>query len=233
MSDRKKQIILESEIRTSSFENNTNKISRLMSLYKPVFLDSVQGSFFTNFLTKRISATNNLINVLLTLQDISYVLRCGYGLQEYNEESSRKSFRTVPSAGKKYPLELYVILFKALDMCKSGVYHYNVEMHTLEPLILKEFTEDNIKEFTPVKWLYNAHGMICITGDLFKMVSRYGDRGYRYVLLEAGHVAQNVLLAGVERKVSIVPIGGVNEREIEASIGLNNGEEKVLYTLFF
>ena len=75
--------------------------------------------------------------------------------------------------------------------------------------------------------------MICITSVFERVVEKYGSRGYRYMLLEAGHVAQNMLLAGTERGVNMIPIGACYEEPIEKKIGLISQNERLLYTLFF
>ena len=203
------------------------------SLYTPIPLTNTDGYLLNNFLVKRTSSLSTLETNKVTGEDMAYLLRCGYGLQNLNEKQERKEHRTVPSAGKKYPLEVYVFVLNDTEAYKPGVYHYGVEAHVMEPVMLCQFTKEDIEKITPVKSLHGAQGFICITGVALRTVQKYGDRGYRYVLLEAGHVAQNIILAGVERNICVVPMGGVNDLEIEAVLGLNDQEERVLYTLFF
>jgi SagB-type dehydrogenase family enzyme len=74
--------------------------------------------------------------------------------------------------------------------------------------------------------------MICIASVFHRTIGKYGSRGYRYILLEAGHVAQNMLLAGTEKDMNIIPIGGVDEDVIERTLGLGSPKERVVYTLF-
>ena len=71
-----------------------------------------------------------------------------------------------------------------------------------------------------------------MTGLFKRTTSKYGSRGYRFVLLEAGHVAQNMLLAGTEKGVNLIPVGGTNENVIEGMMGLGTLEERIVYTLF-
>lgn len=198
-------------------------------IYKTTLFNKIDGYFFDHLLDKR-KSSNEIAKNKLTLSTIGYILKCGYGLQSQINE--RKDHRTVPSAGKKYPLEIYLFLFKPLEECVPGVYHYNIKDHGLELILHVEFSKEDIKSFTPVEWLQESNVMICITGVFGKTVAKYGNRGYRFVLLEAGHVAQNILLSGTEREVSIIPIGGVNEKEVEDVIGLHSDSEKIVYTLF-
>jgi SagB-type dehydrogenase family enzyme len=166
------------------------------------------------------------------LSNLAYILKCGYGLQGNSENESRRENRTVPSGGKRYPLEIYVFLFKEIDGCKEGIYHYGILRHTLEPILIKRFSKSDIMALTPFEWLQGANGMICITSVFGRAVNKYGSRSYRYILIEAGHAAQNMLLAGTENAIDMIPIAGVNESEIERILGLSSLQERAVYALF-
>jgi SagB-type dehydrogenase family enzyme len=206
-------------------------------LLKPVSLPQTSGVFFESMLSKRRSSVEYFSDnkpAASTLPMLSYVLRCGYGLQGCSKkESYRKENRTVPSAGKRYPLEMYIFLFKPIDSLQMGIYHYGIQAHTLEPVVRRAFTLEDRSSINPREYLHGATGMICVTGVFERTTDKYGSRGYRYILLEAGHVAQNILLAGTEKGINIIPIGGTNESVAERMIGLETLGEKVVYTLFF
>lgn len=201
------------------------------NLFKEVVLPLVKGDLFTRLLSKRTSQEKSVLANVLTLPTLSYILQCGYGLQNQSEE--RKENRTVPSGGKRYPLEVYVFLFSQVDTCKPGIYHYSVKNHTLEPVVLQDFSEEDIMLLMPFGWTKKPWGFICITSIFERSIEKYGSRGYRYVLLEAGHVAQNMLLAATENNLSMLPNAGSNEVTIENRIGLSGQGECVIYTLFF
>ena len=202
--------------------------------FKPILLPRIKGTLLDDILPKRRSNGEKVIDNKPTLPVLSYILQCGYGLQDGGTIPGREENRTVPSAGKRYPLELYVLLFREVPGCRPGVYHYGVKDHSLEPVLLGEIPPEEIALFSPQqKWLHGTAGMICITGVFGRTVNKYGSRGYRYTLLEAGHAAQNILLAGTEKGMHFIPIGGVEEAEIEKKLGLNSSHEKVVYALFF
>lgn len=203
------------------------------NLFKPISLSRSEGFLFKEILSKRRSSERYVSDNKLTLAKLSSILRCGYGLQGCPEEEERAVTRTVPSAGRRYPLEVYVFLFKPIDACEPGVYHYGVENHVFEPVVFRRFSQEEISFFSPqLKWLQDMNGMICMTGVFDRTINKYGSRGYRYILLEAGHVAQNMLLAATENSINIIPIGGTDENEIEKILGLNSLDERVVYTLF-
>ncbi len=203
------------------------------SLFPEVELPETSGSLFEQLLRERRSSEGHIVGNILTLPVLAYILQCGYGLQGGSEGDQRKANRTVPSGGGRYPLEVYVFLFKPIGTCVSGIYHYSVKHHSLEPVALMPFTLEDIGSFAPEQaWLQDTNGMICITSVFQRTVEKYGSRGYRYILLEAGHAAQNMLLAGTEKGVNIIPIGGVEADKIEKKLGLSGEEEGVVYTLF-
>jgi len=203
------------------------------SLFQEIPLPLVGGFFFEEILRGRRSSEGHSIENILSISTLSYILRCGYGLQGSRGEGKRDVHRTVPSAGALYPLEVYVFLFKHIDTCAPGIYHYSVKNHSLEPVVTAPFSHEDIFLFAPEQaWLQDTSAMICITSVFRRTVEKYGSRGYRYILLEAGHVAQNMLLAGTEKKVNIIPIGGVEADKIEKKIGLSGTEEGVVYALF-
>lgn len=200
-------------------------------LFPEIPLPDETGYLYKNILTKRRSSADFILGNNISLGKLSSILKCGYGLQE--GEGERKENRTVPSGGRRFPLEIYILLFKDIEGCRSGIYHYGVRNHVLEQIKLTSFSAESIAAISPIPWIKDTVGMICMTGFFERTVNKYGSRGYRYILLEAGHAAQNMLLAGTENGVNLIPIGGVNENEIEKTIGLNSAKEGVVYALFF
>lgn len=202
------------------------------SLHRPIPLPKTDTYFFQEMLLKRRSSEGYILGNKLTLSILANILHCGYGLQEGEGTRARKEFRTVPSAGQRYPLEVYVVLFRDIDGCQSGIYHYSVKEHALELIAPKTFSKEDVLSFTAVDWLAESNGMICISSIFSRTINKYGSRGYRYVLLEAGHVGQNMILAGTVDGLNIIPVGGVNEETIEKALGFGSPDERVVYVLF-
>jgi SagB-type dehydrogenase family enzyme len=201
-------------------------------LFKPVILPKMGGALW-DILEKRRSSGACLPDNIVTLEKVAHILRCGYGLQGDMGKEGRTENRTVPSAGQRYPLEVYLFLFSNLDACRAGVYHYGIKDHVLEPVRVQPFREEDIRSFSSQEVVRGAKGMVCFSLVFHRVVEKYGSRGYRHALLEAGHAAQNMALAGVEAGVAFIPIGGSDEGAIEKYIGLNPRNEGVIYTLFF
>lgn len=201
-------------------------------LFKPIPLPQTETALFA-LLSKRRSNRTAVLANRVSLPILSRILQSGYGLQASDPNEQAVERRTVPSAGKRYPLEVYLILFRDIEGCAKGIYHYGVRQHTLEPVVFDSPTRDELLSSVHQKWLADANGMICLSAVFGRTTGKYGSRGYRYILLEAGHAAQNMLLAGAENQVNLIPIGGANEADIEKKIGLNDSGERIVYTLFF
>ncbi len=176
----------------------------------------------------------NILENKLTAESLANILRSGYGLRDnLSNDPKLHEKRTAPSAGGRYPLELYPVLFKGVGGIQPGIYHYGIREHALEPITFDGFTRAEIESSVYQTWLADATGMICISAVFDRTTRKYGSRGYRYILLEAGHVAQNILLAGTESGLDIMPVGGANETDFELRIGLTNSNERIVYVLFF
>lgn len=202
------------------------------SLLPAVPLGIVTGKLL-EILQSRRSSNDCISKNAFSLEKMAYILKCGYGLQNFGQKSDRAENRMVPSAGQLYPLEVYFFLFQDQNELSSGIYHYSVKNNVIEPVILCPFSREEIETFTSKDVTKNALGMICITSVFNRTTSKYGDRGYRFILLEAGHVAQNMLLAGSEKGFNLIPIGGSDDSTIEQHIGLQSKQERVVYTLYF
>ena len=79
--------------------------------------------------------------------------------------------------------------------------------------------------------LGSAAAILLVSAVFFRSVFKYGDRGYRFVLLEAGHVVQNAVLAAAGQQVAAVPIGGYFDRDLDRELGLDGLHESVVYAL--
>ena len=72
---------------------------------------------------------------------------------------------------------------------------------------------------------------LVVTAMLWRSRFKYGQRGYRFALLEAGHLAQNVLLASEGLDLAAVPVGGFYDRRLAALLAIDGVNEVPLYVL--
>jgi len=95
---------------------------------------------------------------------------------------------------------------------------------------LPQFKQPDSSYFSQI-WTKNAAGFIVISCVFKRTIGKYQDRGYRYVLLEAGHAAQNIYLVSAGLKLSCCAIGGFTDNLLDESLDIDGVDESVLYIL--
>ncbi len=137
----------------------------------------------------------------LTLTELSQLLWAAQGI------TAEWGGRTAPSAGALYPLEVYVVT-------QDGLYHYLPEGHRAELLSRTDLRVQLSRAALGEAAVYGAPAVFVITAVYARTTAKYGDRGERYVQLEAGHVAQNLLLQAVALGLAGVPIGAFSDDDV-------------------
>jgi SagB-type dehydrogenase family enzyme len=154
----------------------------------------------------------------LQLATLGGLLYASYGVRGYRDVDGRWfGERSVPSGGGLYPLELYVAA-QAVENLPDGIYHYDAKEHQLE---LRHMTigQEMIRE---------ANLVVMISGIFQRTMWKYGQRGYRFVLFEAGHLGQNLYLVAAALGLGPVAIGGFFDDEVHHLARLPD-DEHVLY----
>ncbi len=156
---------------------------------------------------------------------LSYMLWASTGIQrrEHGYE-----FRTAPSAGALYPTETYLVV-NNVDDVPQGVYHYSIRDHRLDQIKAGMFQRDLAEAAL-------GQGMCAVTPVVFiwtavfqRMKWKYKQRAYRYVYLDAGHIAENLALAAVSLELGTCQIGALFDDEVNAIIDIDGDEESVIY----
>lgn len=163
----------------------------------------------------------------VALADLGKLLRCSVGVTRDNAGTPfPRPFRATPSGGALYPLELY-LWARDVDGLEPGLYHYDPAEHELDVLgqvdLAPAFVQRDLVE--------SAAAVLLLSAVFFRSVFKYGERGYRFILIEAGHVAQNALLAAAGENLAAVPVGGYFDRDIDRAMLLDGLHESVVYTL--
>ena len=165
----------------------------------------------------------------LPLAALSTLLQDAYGLGDPYPDGSLPMFdRPVPSGGGCYPLELYV-LARHVEGVPAGIHHYSARRHMLEALGPLPKPDDLESLFLGQPWVAKAHVVIIVTAVASRLLHRYGDRGYRYLLIEAGHVGQNFALAATASGLGSLSLGGFFDDDVSYMLGLDAAVELPLY----
>jgi len=133
----------------------------------------------------------------------------------------------VPSAGSLQALELYLVGL-SLGWLPMGVYHYDRKAHALAQLA-PETSPEPWQARVPSLALVEGGALLWIlVGDADRVIGKYGERGLRFLLLEAGQLMQNLCLVSESLGMSTVPLGGFFERDVARAMGLLS-DDLVLY----
>ncbi len=140
----------------------------------------------------------------------------------------RGSRRCLPSAGGLYPLELYVAA-SHVDGLEPGLYHYDVRSHRLSQLSQGDCRSILLGAIFIEQAVEGAAAVLILSGVFGRSKIKYGERAYRFVLLEAGHAMQNVCLAATALGLGLCPVGGFIDDKINDLLDIDGIEEAALY----
>jgi SagB-type dehydrogenase family enzyme len=167
----------------------------------------------------------------MKLETLAKLLRSGYGAisLRYETGSWARWGRAVPSAGGLYPLEIYVAT-RQVEQLADAVYHYNPVEQQLERL--QDCNPANVmKAILYPEFLEGANLLLILSAVFHRTMKKYGPRGYRYTLLEAGHCAQNICLLAAESGLGSLCLGGFDDKVMNRALDLNERREAVIYCL--
>ncbi len=135
-----------------------------------------------------------------------------------------EGLRTAPSAGALYPLELYVA-------DTTGLYRYDPQHHQLQRRSSRDLRSALYQAAHEQEAVREAPAVFIITAVYSRTARKYGTaRAPRYVHMEAGHAAQNLLLQAVALGLGAVPVGAFDDAQVQKALGLS-AEEQPLYLI--
>lgn len=170
----------------------------------------------------------------LALARVGRLLHASYGVRGY-AKYDRASFhhRPCPSAGACFPLEIYVAAQAVIGL-PDGVYHYDARAHQLEIRSRRHAHTELAAIFVGrggEEIVRQANLVVVITAIFDRTMRKYGERGYRYVWLDAGHLGQNLYLTATALGLGAVGLAGFFDDELNRFLDLPASEEQALYVL--
>jgi SagB-type dehydrogenase family enzyme len=153
--------------------------------------------------------------------DLAFLLWASTGIQRIEHGYE---FRTVPSAGALYPIETYIAANNVEEL-KEGIYHYNIENHLLEEIKLGNFGGDLAHAALGQKMCATASVVFIWTAIFGRSKWKYSQRTYRYIYLDAGHIAQNLALAAANISCGSCHVGAFFDDEINSIVDVDGTNE--------
>lgn len=152
----------------------------------------------------------------LTLDQIAQILWSAQGITD-----KTSGFRTAPSAGALYPLDIYLVISEnGVKELEAGVYHFLPKEFALERILVGEVRSDLMKACLSQGAVGEAPVNLVITAEYERTTGKYGERGRRYVHIEAGHAAQNIYLQVETLGLGTVSIGAFSDEEVNRILQL-------------
>jgi SagB-type dehydrogenase family enzyme len=187
--------------------------SRIVKLSEPV----LQGTLSVeSALLGRISV-RNFRRDPLDLSEVSQLLWAAQGI------TRKGRYRTCPSAGALYPLELNLVA-GGVNGLATGIYRYDPENHAIRQCSGNDPRRELAAAALSQSMIAHAPATIAISAVHERTTGKYGERGMRYVFMEAGHAAQNVHLQAVSLHLGTVVVGAFNDDKVKLVLGLQSEE---------
>ncbi len=149
----------------------------------------------------------------LTLEEVGQLLWAAQGLND------PRGYRTAPSAGALYPLELYLVAGNVAGLA-PGVYHYDPRAHALTPLAEGDLRSALARASLGQSCVERGAATLVFAAEFERTTGRYGQRGQQYVYIEVGHAAQNVYLQAAGLGLGTVAVGAFEPESIGQTLGL-------------
>lgn len=152
-------------------------------------------------------------NQPLTIKELAQLLWACQGITHDNK-------RAAPSAGATYPFEIFVVVGN-VEGLKPGIYHYDPFEHSLTMIKEGDFRKELQKAALNQNWVGKAAVDIVLVAFYERTTKYYGERGVRYVHIEAGHIGQNIYLQATALNLGTVAVGAFYDEEVAKIIGTN------------
>jgi SagB-type dehydrogenase family enzyme len=170
--------------------------------------------------------------VALTLAQLSGLTAAAYGVVETVTLGDQAGLlrRSVPSAGGLFPLEVY-LLCQRVTGADDGLYHYDGTGHSLNLLQEGKLFPVFGEHFYTYPFIERANLIALFAANFSRTQKKYGPRGYRYILIEAGHAAQNLCLAAAEMGLASLCMGGFVDSGVNRLLKFDDQKKGVVYSV--
>lgn len=165
----------------------------------------------------------------LDLRELATLLIRSVGIRPHSDKPPGVS-RYYPSAGARFPLETYVLAQRVTSL-EVGAYHFSVKQNAL--VAIPSIGRDGSSEITTAlyAWSGDPRAVVVFTAAIDRNMVKYGARGYRYALIEAGHASQNLGLIAGALGIACCPFGGFSESRLSRMLDLKADQELLVETV--
>lgn len=153
----------------------------------------------------------------LSLDEVSQLLWAAQG-------KSSHRYRTAPSAGALYPLDVYVVAGR-VDGLEAGVYRYDSRRHALHVVSQGDARRKLFRAALDQEWVREGAIALVFSAVYERTTGKYGNRGIRYVHIEVGHAMQNVYLQAEALGLGTVTVGAFSDSSVKELLHLDDEQQ--------
>ena len=161
----------------------------------------------------------------LSKEQLSYLIWASTGIQR---REGGFEYRNAPSAGALYPIETYVVINNVKNIAQ-GVYHYNIESNHLEEIKKGDYRSAIAEAALNQPMCYHAAAVFIWTAIFNRSKCKYGQRAYRYIYLDAGHIAENLALSATSINLGTCQVAALYDDEVNQIIDIDGITESTIY----
>ena len=160
----------------------------------------------------------------LTLEHFSQLLWAAYGITE-----DRGFKRAAASGGACYPMDIYALVGEeGIKGIEAGIYHYEPMGHSVSQILEGDLREEVARASLGQMWMATPPLSLVICAEYDRITSRYGDRGVRYAIIEAGHMGQNIFLQAEALGLGAGIVGAFQDEAVIQVMGTPPSHEPLL-----
>ena len=196
----------------------SSNFKEITQLPKPRY----DGPVSVEYALLRRRSVRNFKDQPLSLAEISQLLWAAQGM------TTPGGYRTAPSAGALFPLEVYLAAGN-INALSAGIYKYKSHDHTLAQVVVADKRSELSRAALNQGSIARAPAVLLFCAVYDRMTCKYGDRGIRYVDMEIGHAAQNVCLQAIALDLATVVIGAFRDHEVKHIANLTHDEEPLYF----
>ncbi|PXF50804.1 MAG: nitroreductase [Deltaproteobacteria bacterium] len=193
---------------------------KYMKLPKP----KTQGKISLETAIKRRRTIRSFTSRPLSLEQCSQLFWAAQGITE-----DRGFKRAAPSGGALYPMDIYTVAGEnCVKGLESGAYHYDPKSHAISLVSEGDMRNKVADAALSQMWIATAPLNILITAEYYRITGKYGKRGVRYAVIEAGHIGQNILLQSEAMGLGAGIVGAFNDEKVRRVINIHPNHEPLL-----
>jgi SagB-type dehydrogenase family enzyme len=192
-----------------------------IALPKPEFPKNID---FWNVILKR-KSSRSFNEQPITIKQLGLLL---FGMSGKTRVSSRMEYRTIPSAGGLFPIEIYPTINNVREL-KKGIYHYNIKDHELEFLKEGDYKSEVAKGCLDQAIAFHSAVNFIWTAVIPRSKWKYLQRCYRYIYLDCGHIGQNFYLVAESLNLGACTIGAIYDQELNKILEIDGKQETAIY----